>query len=329
MTESDPAHRVRFSRILLSLAALYNLAFGAWAILSPLSFFTLFGLAAPNHPAIWQCLGMVVGVYGAGYAWASVRPDLVKPIVALGLAGKILGPIGWVATVASGEWPVSTFTLILFNDLAWWLPFGLILLEGTRLGERIRALAPQACAVINAAAAFAMLLLLRPGMEVGGDAATRIAYISGHPVAWRAGWGIWIAAALSLAAFYAWWGARLGLPRRAIAAFLLVTAGLACDLFAESLYIAWLPEHLETAGRLGTLLTGGAANGLYTVAGILLTLMTPMTRGMRLAAAAVWTSGVGVTLFTLIEWLPGLVASTAALMILFPPWTWMLGRRLR
>ena len=75
---------------------------------------------------------MVLGVYGAGYAWAAFRPDLVKPIVVLGLAGKILGPIGWVATVASGEWPLRTFPLVLFNDLAWWIPFGLVLLDVAR-----------------------------------------------------------------------------------------------------------------------------------------------------------------------------------------------------
>ena len=118
-----------FHRAVLFLAAGYNVAFGAWAILRPGDFFALFDLPMTNHPAIWRCLGMVLGVYGAAYAWAAFRPVLVKPVVVLGLAGKILGPLGWVATVASGEWPLRTFPLILFNDLAWWIPFGAILLE--------------------------------------------------------------------------------------------------------------------------------------------------------------------------------------------------------
>src|SRR5262245_66196971 len=120
-----------FSRVVLLLAAGYNLAFGAWSILRPGDFFALFVLPMTNHPAIWRCLGMVLGVYGAGYAWAAVRPDLVKPVVVLGLAGKILGPIGWAATVASGEGPLRTFPLVLFNDLVWWIPFVVIVRGAT------------------------------------------------------------------------------------------------------------------------------------------------------------------------------------------------------
>src|SRR5262245_45697653 len=120
---ADP-HRRRFPRVVLFLAAGYNVAFGAWAILRPVDFFALFDLPMTNHPAIWRCLGMVLGVYGAGYAWAAVRPDLVQPVV-------VLGPIGWAATVASGEWPLRTFPLVLFNDLVWWIPF-VVILRGAR-----------------------------------------------------------------------------------------------------------------------------------------------------------------------------------------------------
>lgn len=332
MTETDQgvAQRQRNYRIVFLLAALYNFAFAFWTAAWPLSFFHVFGLAPVNHPAIWQCLGMVIGVYGAGYAWAAYRPESGKPIIALGLAGKILGPIGWVAIVASGEWPVRTITLIIFNDLVWWLPFSLFLLEGTRLGDRIRCLAPQACALLNAAAGVAMLALLRPGMEVVPDAAARAAYIAGHPVAWRTGWALWIGAAICLAGFYAWWGSRLGRPRPATGAFLIVLAGVACDLLAESLYIGWLPTDLESVAPIGTLLTGGAANGLYTIAGILLTLSTPsLSPWMKRWAWVVWACGAGVTLFTVTGFIPGLVAGTAGLMILLPPWVWMMGGRLR
>lgn len=324
--EGSGAQRRRFYRIVFCLAALYNFGFAIWTAAWPHSFFSLFHIPPINHPAIWQCLGMVIGVYGAGYAWAAVNLDRAKPIIALGLAGKILGPIGWVAIVASGDWPVRTLILIAFNDLVWWLPFSLFLLEGTRFGDRVRALAPHACAILNAIAALAMFLLLRPGMEIEPDPAARAAYISAHPGAWRFGWALWIAAALSLAAFIAWWGTRLNRPRLATTAFLLAVAGVACDVLAESLYIGWLPEHLETAGPLGTLLTGFAANTLYTIAGILLTLATPLSPGMRAWAAAIWTCSVGVTAFTLLGWWPGLVAATAGLMILFPPWVWVFGR---
>src|SRR2546422_6279581 len=323
-------NRAAYSRMVFGLAAVYNLAFGLWAGLAPDTFFDLFHLRRPLYPAIWSCLGMVVGMYGLGYAYAALRLERAAPFIAIGLIGKVLGPIGWVLTVRSGELPVRTFPLVLFNDLVWWLPFALFLADDTRLGERVRAAAGPACAALNALAALAMIVLLRPGTEVATDVAGRMTYIASHPLAWRAGWGLWIAAALSLLAFYAWWGARL--PRRtwAIAAFLVAAVGAACDLSAESLFIGWLPERIEELQRVGTILTGGAANGLYTVAGVILTVHTPTLRGPFLIGTwAVWVAGVALTATTLAGSMPGMVASTTLLMILFCPWAWLLGRRLR
>src|SRR3989441_5223071 len=251
-------NRAPYYRTVFALAAVYNLAFGLWAGLAPDTFFDLFHLRQPLYPAIWSCLGMVVGTYGLGYAYAALRLERAAPFIVIGLIGKILGPIGWVLTVRSGEWPLRTFPLVLFNDLVWWLPFALFLVDDTRLGARVRAAAGPACAAFNALAALAMIALLRPGTEVAPDVAGRMAYIASHPVVWRAGWGLWGAAALSLLAFYAWWGARL--PRRAwaLAAFLVAALGAACDLTAEALFIGWVPERIEKRQRGRTIPTGGA-----------------------------------------------------------------------
>jgi hypothetical protein len=324
------AERAPYYRIVFGLAALYNLAFGLWAGFAPYAFFDLFHLRPPLYPAIWSCLGMAVGTYGLAYGYAALRLDRATPFIVIGLVGKILGPIGWVLTVRSGEWPVRTFTMILFNDLVWWLPFKLFLIDGTRIGGRLRALAAPACAVINAIAALAILAVLRPGTELVPEVAERVAYIMSHPVAWRAGWGLWIAAALSLLAFYAWWGARL--PRRswALAAFLVAVVGVACDLTAESLFIGWLPERIEQVQRIGSLLTGGAANGLYTLAGIILTVQTRSLRGGLLVWTwAVWAAGAALTATSVAGSLAGMLVSTSALMILFCPWAWVMGRTLR
>ena len=115
--------RLQVFRALFVLAGAYNLAFGLWTAIWPQAFFHLFNLEPINHPAIWQCLGMVIGIYGAGYVWAARNLDRAKPIIALGLAGKILGPIGWIGVVAAGQWPLSTGLLIVFNDLIWWPGF--------------------------------------------------------------------------------------------------------------------------------------------------------------------------------------------------------------
>ncbi|MEM8906868.1 MAG: alkyl hydroperoxide reductase, partial [Bacteroidota bacterium] len=68
----------------LQLAALYNILWGAWVVLFPLQFFALTSMATPTHAVIWQGMGMVIGVYGLGYWWASFSPVRHWPIVAVG-----------------------------------------------------------------------------------------------------------------------------------------------------------------------------------------------------------------------------------------------------
>jgi len=79
---------------------------------------------------------MVVGLYGLLYAYAALRLDRAKLIIAVGLAGEILGPVGMFIASRSGEWPLRAIPLIVFNDFVWWLPFTLFLFDGTRTGER-------------------------------------------------------------------------------------------------------------------------------------------------------------------------------------------------
>ena len=325
-------YRARIYRGILLLAAFYNAAFGVWAGLFPRSFFDVFGLAQPTYPAIWRCLGMVVGVYGLLYAYGALRLHLARPYVAIGLLGKLLGPLGLIVTISTGEWPARTFSLIVFNDLIWWLPFTLFLLEGTRLGQRLRSSAPFVCAGLNLLGGLVLATLLRPGTEVTPSLAERAAYIAQHPALWRGGWLVWMAAALSLLGFYAWWGARPGMPAWAVLGFWLAAAGLLFDFLAESLYIGWLPAQLETIQRLGTLLSGGGANGLYTLGGIVLTLATPWQAvrwrpgWLRALAWAVWLSGLGLTASAVLGFVPGLVASGAALVICFCPFAFFMGR---
>ena len=66
---------------------------------------------------------MVLGLHGLLYLEVARRPAAGWPIAAVGLAGKVLGPAGWLYLVVSGQWPWPTGILILTNDLVWWLPF--------------------------------------------------------------------------------------------------------------------------------------------------------------------------------------------------------------
>ena len=293
-------------------AAAYNILFGLWASLFPRAFFNLFDLAAPRYPAIWACLGMVVGLYGVGYAYAAWRLDRAFPFIAIGLAGKIFGPIGWVIAVRSGELPFRTFPLIAFDDLLWWLPFGLFLLEGTRIASFLKRTAPLWCAAAHIVAAVATLVIV-----THPPPATR------HPPGgWElagGGWAwiLWMIAAISLIGFYAWWGARVG----NIAALAIAASGIVCDFSGESMFIAF-PNH----ERLASLLTGGAANGLYTLAGILLTLATP-SLPLRWLAWIAWSSGIALIIVTILNVQIGIVICSAALMISFIPFVIAMARQ--
>jgi len=325
MTVPDDS-RVCLYRLFFALAAAYNVAFAAWTIVRPRAFFDLFAMDALRYPAIWQCLGMVVGVYGLGYAYAAWRLERAFPFIALGLLGKTLGPIGWVATVRAGEWPIRTFTLILFNDLVWWLPFGLFLLEGTRAGARLRASAPYLCAALNLVAALAIPLILSPGMETVRDRAARVDYIGTHLALWRAGWGLWIVAALSLLGFYAWWAARVRPRSLGIAALVLAITGIGGDLLAESLYIGWLPANYDRIAPLARLLTGAWGNTLYTLSGVLLTLGSGWLRGpARACAWLIWALGLALGGFSLAGNITGMAVSMALLFIIFCPWVAWVG----
>lgn len=326
----DP-FRERAYRMVFVAAGVYNLAFGAWAGFWPGAFFRVFELPAPLYPSLWACLGMVVGVYGLLYLYAAARLERAWPIIAVGLLGKVLGPAGLLFTAATGgDLPLRMLSLLAFNDLVWWLPFGLFLLEGTRAGERVRAAASLACAAVHVLAIAAMALVLRGGTEAEPEVAARAAYILRHLGWWSAAWPVWMAAGMSVAGFYAWWGARIAGRRTALVVIALAGAGLLCDLLGESLYAAWLPwiaegvasgapgaaERFSGIQRAGTVLTGVFANGLYTLCLLALLLKTPALRGW--ARAAAWTAvaaGTALSACAAIGTAAGLVASSA---VLFP-----------
>jgi MFS family permease len=131
MTSSGSSGRFpKWHRTLLKAAAVYNLVWGAVAIAFPMLLFKLVGMdPLPNYPELWQCIGMIVGVYGIGYWIAASDPVRHWPIVLVGLLGKIFGPIGFVQAVLADRFPLAMGLTILTNDLIWWVPFSLILLN--------------------------------------------------------------------------------------------------------------------------------------------------------------------------------------------------------
>lgn len=116
-------------RLILRLAAVYNILFGLYAIMFPNHYFEWCGMNLPNYPQLWQCIGMIIGVFGLGYWIASYDPLKHWPIVLIGLLAKVFGPIGFLLSIGQGIIPWKFGAIIFTNDIIWWIPFGYILVQ--------------------------------------------------------------------------------------------------------------------------------------------------------------------------------------------------------
>jgi peroxiredoxin len=126
-TTNDLQVRPWMGRVLI-IAGIYNLIWGGLAVLFPVQTLNWLGVSPlPVYPQFWQCIGMIVGVYGVGYLVAARAPYRHWLITLVGLLGKLFGPIGFALSVGSGALPTSMSWTILTNDLIWWAPFTMIL----------------------------------------------------------------------------------------------------------------------------------------------------------------------------------------------------------
>lgn len=120
----------------LTLAGIYNLVWGSLVILWPHQTLEWFQYPPQPLPQLWQCIGMIVGVYGIGYLAAARAPLIHWPVVLVGFLGKIFGPIGFVDAAVRGILPWGAGWVNLTNDVIWWLPFGLILWRAWQFHHR-------------------------------------------------------------------------------------------------------------------------------------------------------------------------------------------------
>jgi hypothetical protein len=321
------------------MAAAYNLIFGVWAGLFPQAFFNWFELAPPRYPSIWACLGMLVGLYGLLYGLVACQPEQGDLIAAVGLAGKILGPAGWMFALASGELPPRTFYLILANDLIWWFPFLHYLLRRSRWQRTVIAWV-AAGAHLTACLG---LLAIAGGTEINPEMTSRWRWVAERPTLWTSVWALWSVASIGLLAFCLTWAGGL-LERWADRAWLtigcaIVAIGVAFDLVGETVLIAVATRgglsasEFALAARRYQLMSPGVANGLYCIGGLILSAIS-WRRGWLKGAAgiagfAIWMIGLELTAATVFEQRRAMVASGAVVMLLFLPWAVVVGWRLR
>jgi len=134
--------RRRLHRRVFVAAGVYNVAWGCYAIADPQWLFRLAGMPPSNTPEIFATLGMVIGLYGIVYLDVARVPEHGWVQAAVGLAGKVLGPIGLGWLVVTNHWPPATAVIVVTNDLIWWLPFALYLRDAWPAFRRDLAGAP-------------------------------------------------------------------------------------------------------------------------------------------------------------------------------------------
>jgi hypothetical protein len=96
------------SRGWLCAAAAYNTVWGTVVVVAA-------------DAVAWKCVGMMVLCYAPGYWLASRRP--LPELVAVGLLGKVLGPVGFAYAYATGALPLEFGLVIVVNDVVWWPAF--------------------------------------------------------------------------------------------------------------------------------------------------------------------------------------------------------------
>lgn len=179
---------------------------------------------------------------------------------------------------------------------------------------------------VHLVAGVAMLLVLRQGLATEPDLGRRMIFVAVNAAWWRAAWGTWNLAALSIL----WFFYSFGKVRPARGALLVGSVAVALDLAAEALMMWRLPS-LALAGdvlgflhtdRRAVLLTGFAANGLYTLASLLL---VKSSRGTfpRWTEAAGWGVGAAGAWLSWAAWAgstAGMLWSNAALVPCLVVW---------
>ena len=104
-------------------ASLYNAVWGAWTVLFPEAYFRIIDMEPPTPRAIWQCVGMLVMVYGLGYYLIAAQPERYSALAWVGLIGKVFGPLGFLYAILTNELPARFGWTLITNDLIWWPVF--------------------------------------------------------------------------------------------------------------------------------------------------------------------------------------------------------------
>ena len=197
------------------------------------------------------------------------------------------------------------------------------------------------CFLVHALALGAMLFVIQPGLLMGTEVARR-EFIAAHPVAWQIGWLIWMPASLALVLLFLAWADTLEFKVWGMMAVALCFAGAIVDWLDETLLVGLVPTLAARAAseafaaslfgwweRYYLVASLGLANGLYSVGGLLLSVLAFKTHGfprwLAWLSAVTWAFSLAISFFGLLNDRGGIFVVSAVAFALFMPWILVLG----
>lgn len=114
-------------RKVLLAAGIYHLLFAGWAVLWPHLYFDWIGADRPNHPLLWQGVGIIMGILGVCFLIAAKNPIHHWMVALVGFTKFSLGVIGFGLAIFQHEIPLHSVWMVTADDLIWWPPFAGIL----------------------------------------------------------------------------------------------------------------------------------------------------------------------------------------------------------
>jgi small multidrug resistance pump len=123
----------RWQRVALLVASLQCLFWGVFILAFPERSSLAYGFGkVPTELFLWQGTGLIIFLFGVGYGIAATNPAQHWAVILIGLIAKFLGPVGMLWSVIQGQVSREVLYLIPINDVVWWLPFTVILMNAFR-----------------------------------------------------------------------------------------------------------------------------------------------------------------------------------------------------
>lgn len=127
----------RWYRLVLLCAMLHSGVWGLFIMGFPSLSAKVYGFAdTPADVHLWQGAGLFIFLLAVGYAIAARNPIQHWSVVLLGLLAKIFGVIGMCTAVYEGRVSPNVLWLLPLNDIAWWIPFAIIVRAGISAERR-------------------------------------------------------------------------------------------------------------------------------------------------------------------------------------------------